>query len=146
MGELPKVKPATLISVQPCVTITIDDHAYQLPLQSAVDLCDQLHAFIQANSSRDDFDVVITATCSEFNLTPKTLRNSRKRTVCDARWLVWLILRRERKTTLRALGDLFGHKHANVIHGLKRAADLIEIDPKFKAAYERISERIGPNF
>jgi chromosomal replication initiation ATPase DnaA len=91
-------------------------------------------------------DNVIAAACTAFSLTPKELRESRKQSACDARWLVWLILRRERKITLRALGDLFGHKHANVIHGLKRAAELIEIEPKFKAAYERISERIGPNF
>ena len=60
---------------------------------------------------------------------------SRKTNIVRPRMYACKIIRELTNMTLQDIGDLFGHKHDNIIHALKVVDNDLEVMPKYKSYY-----------
>ena len=71
----------------------------------------------------------------------RILNRARPECVALARFMFYTILRRNTALTVEHIGALLKKNHTTVVHGLKRAKDLLEVDVKFKSQYAQ-AERL----
>ncbi len=81
---------------------------------------------------------MITEFCKILVVNPDdVLGESRRPAYTLPRMLYWKLMRRE-GYTLAEIGRLNGRHHSTVIHALRRANELIEVDREVRAMWERV--------
>ena len=63
---------------------------------------------------------------------------SRETKNVDARKALCYMLRKYTDMDLQAIGDIFGHSHATVIHAVKQANNFMETDRKFRSKMNQL--------
>lgn len=91
--------------------------------------------------NEDIFQVI----CDEFELdydTVMSLNHVRNREFIDARAMFYYVKRVNTGDSLQKIANFFNKNHATVIHGSKRAGDLIEYDTTYKKVFKRVERRL----
>jgi len=73
----------------------------------------------------------------------KILGPSQKREICEARFFFCLISRNLTARTLESIGNHINRDHCTVLHGIRKANDLIDIYPEMKSLYNKIINEIS---
>jgi len=81
----------------------------------------------------------------EFGLTAAELRaKSNEWQICRPRMMAMYLCRKLTNCSFGVIGREFGAKHhTTVLHGVRRARQLIETDEELFSAYERIAEKLS---
>jgi chromosomal replication initiator protein len=61
----------------------------------------------------------------------------RTRSISDARFVVFFLLRRHTKLSLAEIGSMFSRDHGTILHGYTQAEVLVKQNPAFKESVER---------
>jgi chromosomal replication initiation ATPase DnaA len=80
------------------------------------------------------------AVAEAFDMPPSfAISQSRTQAAAYARFALFKLLRtHKRMLSLESIGTICGNRdHGTVMHGLKRADELMQTEPAFKDAYER---------
>ena len=88
-----------------------------------------------------ELDALLEKVCLAAGLRPDRVRSpSRQAKLVDARRTYFLLARRNTNATLKEIGERCGRKHADVIHGLRRACDLLDVGDR---ALGRLCRNLG---
>ena len=92
-------------------------------------------------------DKAIELSCEHFGITVEQLKSeSRLRNLVDARSICFKVISECSTTTLTRIGEDFGKNHATVLHGTRKAQNLIETDKEFRNAFEKIKNIVKSEF
>jgi chromosomal replication initiator protein len=71
--------------------------------------------------------------------------DSRRRVFVRPRQLSWLLAKRYTRLSFTVVGKLTGGRdHTTVLTGSRDAEARMAVDPSYRAAYERLVQRLGP--
>lgn len=91
------------------------------------------------------FDKVLAAVCDAFDVAPADLlSNCRKRVCAYPRFALYLLLSEYLPWSLPMIGRKCNRDHTSVIHGMRRARDLLAIDEDFRTKYATAKNHIVP--
>lgn len=102
----------------------------------------QVHIRQGAHIDRDELHIIADVCCDEYDLSPSQFR-SRSKTAClsDARKSFFRLCRKELYTfTCKRLGMYMGRDHSTVVFAVRRADELMDIDPTFRAKHVKIRQ------
>jgi chromosomal replication initiator protein len=86
---------------------------------------------------------IIEAVCEHFKLSLKGLQGrSRVREFVYARHIIFYLLRKHTKMSLKSAGELFGRDHTTVIHSVDTLNNLMYTEPDVRAEVELIEEKV----
>lgn len=87
---------------------------------------------------------VIDAVCIILNVEEKKLfEKNRKRSLCEARFMCWYILRHRTKLTLEELANIFNLKdHTSCVYGLTKMRHLLQVDLSLQDQLAIIESRL----
>jgi chromosomal replication initiator protein len=86
---------------------------------------------------------IIETVCEHFKLNLKDLQGrSRVRERVFARHIIFYLLRKHTKMSLKSAGDLFGRDHTTVIHSIDTLNNLMYTEPDVRAEVELIEETV----
>jgi chromosomal replication initiator protein len=87
---------------------------------------------------------IIDATAAEFGVPAAQLTSqTRRKNVAEPRHAAMFLARRLTDNSLHTIGLSFGRDYSTVIHSLKRAEQMIEADPEFRARIENLQRQLG---
>lgn len=86
---------------------------------------------------------IVETVCEHFKLTVKEV-NSRKRfkELVYARHIIFYLLRKHTKMSLKSSGELFGRDHTTVIHSVETLNNLMYTEPDVRAEVDLIEEKL----
>lgn len=86
---------------------------------------------------------IIEAVCGHLKLTEKdVLSRSRYKERVYARHIIFYLLRKKTKITLKAAGELLHRDHTTVIHSIETLENLMCTEPDVRAEVDQIEEAI----
>ena len=68
---------------------------------------------------------------------------SRVQNIREARFFFCLITRELTRMSYQSIGNYINRDHCTVLHGIKRANELIDIYPEMKSLYKEIKDEIS---
>lgn len=68
---------------------------------------------------------------------------SRIQNIREARFLFCLITRELTRMTYQSIGNYINRDHCTVLHGIKRANELIDAYPEMKSLYKEIKDEVS---
>ncbi|MGD0897161.1 MAG: helix-turn-helix domain-containing protein, partial [Thermoguttaceae bacterium] len=97
-------------------------------------------------ADRPQIGDIAAATARYFSLRLSDLRGQvRRRPVVVARHVAMLLARRLTKASLQRIGEYFGRRdHTTVMHGCRKAGELLQSDPAIRQAVDHLCRSIGP--
>lgn len=101
---------------------------------------------VKINDDSLNADYVIQTASKVLGIPVENIRgNTRKREVCEARFICYKILRDADSTvTYHQIGTHFNHRdHSSIIHGVNMANDLLEWDRGFRENFDRVNKQIS---
>lgn len=88
-------------------------------------------------------DKIIEIVCDHFKLAVKEVQSrSRVREFVYARNIIFYLLRKHTKMSLKSSGELFGRDHTTVIHGIETLNNLMYTDTDVRSEVELIEEKV----
>lgn len=88
-------------------------------------------------------DRIIETVCEHFKLKLKDLESrSRVRELVFARHIIFYLIRKHTKMSLKSAGELFDRDHTTVIHSVDTLNNLMYTEPDVRAEVELIEESI----
>ena len=90
-----------------------------------------------ADLDRDEIHIIADVCCEEYDVSPSKFRGKTKTAdLSDARKVFFYLCRKELYTfTCKRLGMYTGRDHSTVVFAVRRASELLEVDPTFRAKY-----------
>jgi chromosomal replication initiator protein len=82
---------------------------------------------------------ILDAVCEVCNTSMAVLKKrNRKRELVMARHFICYFLRKETGLSLKSIGNLFGHDHTTVIHGVNTITNLLCVEDPYIMEYHRL--------
>lgn len=92
---------------------------------------------------------VLEVACARLQVSPRLMVGpNRTRNVCKARFLVMKLMREYARTweggevSLPRIGEILGRDHTSILHGLKRADEILSENQNAQALYDDIAHVI----
>jgi chromosomal replication initiator protein len=87
---------------------------------------------------------IIDATAAEFDIPAAQLTSqTRRKNVAEPRHAAMLLARQLTDNSLHTIGLSFGRDYSTVIHSIKRAEQMIELEPPFRAHIENLRAKLS---
>jgi chromosomal replication initiation ATPase DnaA len=88
---------------------------------------------------------IVNAVCQEFYVTKSEMvRQSRKRYIVDARMCVYYLMSKHLGYNNTEIGRIFKKNPSTILHAIREAVILIEVDKHFKTRFDKTMEIINP--
>ena len=105
----------------------------------------------EKKTDQNKADMIKSIVVSENSINPFHNAKCRKRRLADTRTLTMKLIREYTKLAYEEIGQLWksksyrGKDHASVMHNVRKADNLIEIDDRFKYTYDCCTNKIKRN-